>query len=132
MISSRSHKHSLEQRSTRRNKKSVQEVSKQEPGSGRYSKTDMRYWERSIFQPIYMRAGHARRVSDWAANIQHLGRRETFSLDTPNKAGAAARAKEIYLSLKSTGWDATLAKFKPKTIIARKAVSTVGEFLGEV
>jgi len=27
-------------------------VSKQERANRRYSKTDMRYWEKSIFQPI--------------------------------------------------------------------------------
>ena len=31
--------------------------------------------------------------------IAHQGRRETFPLATPNKAVAAARAREIYLSL---------------------------------
>jgi len=44
--------HSLEQKSTSRNRKSVQEMSKQERANRRYSKTDMRYWEKSIFQPI--------------------------------------------------------------------------------
>jgi hypothetical protein len=31
--------------------------------------------------------------------IAHKGRRETFLLGTPNKAAAAARARDIYLSL---------------------------------
>jgi integrase len=48
-----------------------------------------------------------------------------------NKAKAAARAKEIYLSLKSAGWDVTLAKFKPKGG-AGTPVVTVGEFVEEV
>jgi Phage integrase family len=126
----RPHTKSSEHKTARLNQKSVQEVSKQRQGNGRYAKTDVRYWEKSIFQPTYTHDGAVRKVGEWAAKIQHLGRRETFPLVNANKARAAARAKEIYLSLRSAGWDATLAKFKPKA--APTAVSTVGEFLEEV
>ena len=120
---------------TRPNKKSVQEVSKQKAGrvsAGRHAKTDVRYWDKAIFQPTYTRDGETRMVGEWAAKIQHLGRRETFALGGANKAAAAARAKEIYLSLQSAGWDATLAKFKPKTDGASRSVVTVREFIAEV
>ena len=122
---------SSEQKNARLNRKSVQEVSKPNGHtSGRHSRTDLRYWEKAIFRPTYTRNGQLRKVGEWAAKIQHLGRRETFSLGGANKTSAAGRAKEIYLTLKSAGWDATLAKFKPK--VAPTAVSTVGEFLEEV
>jgi integrase len=101
-------------------------------GNGRHPKTDLRYWERAIFQPTYTRYGQVWKVGEWAAKIQHLGRRETFSLGSVNKASAAARAKQIYLSLQAAGWDATLAKFKPKAGNAGKAVTTIGEFVEEV
>jgi integrase len=128
-----SRQHRSEQESTSLNRKSVQEVSKQQlVGNGRHSKTDLRYWERAIFQPTYTRYGQVRKVGEWAAKIQHLGRRETFSLGSANKARAASRAKEIYLSLQGAGWDATLAKFKPKAGIAARTVTTVGEFVEEV
>src|SRR5262245_23394943 len=99
MGSSRFDKHSLEQKNTRRSKTSVQEGSKQKAQTGRHSRTDLRYWEKSIFRPTYTRDGIAWRVGGWAVKIQHLGRRETFCLGSANKASAAARAKEIYLSL---------------------------------
>ena len=122
---------SSEQESTRLSEKSVQEVSKQrrEP-NGRYPKTDVRYWQQVIFQPAYTQNGRVRKVGHWAAKIQHLGRRETFSLVKANKTNAASRAKEIYLSLRSAGWEATLAKFKPE--MAPKSVSTVGDLLSEL
>jgi integrase len=124
---------SSEQKNTHLNARSVQEVSKPNGhASGRHPKTDVRYWEAAIFQPTYKWDGEVRRVGEWAAKIQHLGRRETFSLGGANKASAAARAKEIYLSLRAIGWDATIAKFKPKAGSAGKAVATVGEFLEEV
>ncbi len=127
----RRHPSSSEHKTASLNPKSVQEVSKKNGyTSGRHSKTDLRYWDKAIFQPTYTCNGHVRKVGEWAAKIQHLGRRETFPLVNANKARAAARAKEIYLSLRSAGWDATLAKFKPKA--APTAVSTVGEFLEEV
>ena len=122
-----------EQKNANLNTKSVQEVSKLSGhASGRHSRTDLRYWEQAIFQPTYTRNGQVRKVGEWAAKIQHLGRREAFSLGSANKTSAAARAKEIYLSLRSAGWDETVAKFKPKAGAARNAVSTVGDFLEEV
>ncbi len=126
---------SSELNNPRLNMKSVQEVSKQKSGrgaTGRHAKTDVRYWDKAIFQPTYTRDGESRIVGEWAAKIQHLGRREAFSLGGANKAAAASRAKEIYLSLQSAGWDATLAKFKPKADGASRSVATVGEFLAEV
>lgn len=62
--------------------------------------------------------------------MQWRGRRELFNLRTPNKAAAAAKAREIYAMLVRAGWDATLAKFKPE--MQRRAVSTVGDFLAEL
>ncbi len=107
------------------NKKSGQEVAKQS-----FGKSDARYWHDVIFKPIYTRDGKTRFVEDWAARIQWRGRRELFNLQTPNKTAAAANAKDIYTMLVGAGWDATLEKFKPG--MARKSVSTVGDFLTEL
>ena len=124
---------SSEQDNTSQNIKSVQEVSKQNTKSaGRYAKTDVRYWEKAIFQPTYTRDGKTRIVGEWAAKIQHLGQRETFSLGSANKTASASRAKEIYLSLQSGGWGATLGKYKPKAEIKNRSVATISEFLAEV
>src|SRR4030095_14922945 len=104
----------------RRNKKSVQEVSKQlnkssapADGSSQFSKTGVRYWTGKVFQQSYTRNGETRFVEDWAVKVQWRGRRETFNLKTPNKAAAATKAKDIYTMLVGAGWDATLEKFKP-------------------
>lgn len=126
---------SLELNNSGLNMKSVQEVSKQhgkKEGTRRHAKSDVRYWDRAIFQSTYTRGGQTRIVGEWAAKVQHLGRRETFALDSANKTAAASRAKEIYLSLQSAGWDATLAKFKPKADGGSRSVATVGEFVAEV
>jgi hypothetical protein len=36
---------------------------------------------------------------------KHYGRRERFPLYTPNKAAAAAKARDIYLFLAANGWE---------------------------
>jgi integrase len=119
------------------NSKSVQEVSKQPNnaatranGYGRLSKTDLRYWNTKVFQPSYTHNGETRFVKDWAVKIQWRGHRETFNLKTPNKGAAAAKARDIYTMLIGAGWPAALEKFKPE--MARKSVSTVGDFLNEL
>ena len=108
--------------------KSGQEVAKQ--SNGFFSKTDVRYWRDAIFKPTYKRNGQILEIEDWSARIQWRGRRETFNLKMPNKAAAAAKAKEIYTLLVGAGSDAALEKFKPE--MARKSVSTVDDFLTEV
>lgn len=110
---------------SRRLDKSGQEVAKQQ-----FGKTDTRYWHQSIFKPTYTRAGQRVSVEDWAARIQWRGRRELFNLQTPNKAAAAAKARDIYTMLVGAGWDATLAKHKSE--MQPKSVSTVGDFLTEL
>jgi hypothetical protein len=108
------------------NQKSVQEVSKH------HGKTDMRYWQSKLFKPWYTRNGEKRELDQYAVKIQLKSLRETFNLGTPNKAAAAAKAREIYVYLTANGWDATLAKFKPKSHVLLKTHATVGDFLGEL
>ncbi len=92
------------------------------------SKTDVKYWQRTVVRPSYISDGKKRQVDDWSVKIQHAGRRETFSLGTPNKTAAAAKAKDIYLCLLGKGWDAARAQFKKKGP-AKGSVVTVGEFI---
>ena len=54
-----------------------------------------------------------------------------FTEDFRSRAGEAVKARNIYLSLASAGWEATLAKFKPDPF-RRAEVCTVGEFLTDV
>ncbi len=100
---------------------------------GHFAKTDIRYWQRTVFRQTYTRNGKTLVTKNWAMKIAHDGRRETFPLGTPNKAAAAARARDIYLSLVANGWDATLAKFKKLKAAARalnvEQPCTIGEFL---
>jgi hypothetical protein len=115
-----------EQKSTLENQKSVQETSK------RHGKTDVRYWTARLFKPWYTRDGQRFELDTYAIKIQLRGRRETFNLGTPNKAAAAAWARDIYCYLSANGWEATRAKFKPESEVALKTGLTVGQFLEEL
>jgi integrase len=96
---------------------------------GHYGKTDIRYWQTAVFRQKYGRNGVAHQTSEWAIKIQHAGRREAFPLETANRAAAGAKARNIYLSPRANGWEATLAKFKSKANNQPKTAATVGEFL---
>ena len=102
-----------------------------------FSKTDISFWQNAVFRQPYTVGRQRRLTKEWYARMQYDGRREFFPLQTPNKAAAAARARDIYLYLVSHGWDPTLAKYKPKRF-ERQATSekqspcTVGTFLEEV
>ncbi len=119
----------LEQEQTRQSIESVQEVSKRNP---RLPKSDVRYWQQSIFRPSYGPKGKRRQVGHWAVKIQFAGRRETISLGTANKIAAAVKARDVHNTVHSSGWDTTLLKYKPKSRWTNSAVSTVGEFLDAV
>ena len=98
------------------------------PKTAAFGKTDVRFWREKIFR--------RKRGSDedlnWTVQIQHLGRREQFPLGTPNKAAAAAKARDIYLSLRGQGWEKTLETHKPKPEEPKPGKSTVGDLIREV
>jgi hypothetical protein len=98
------------------------------------SKTDLRFWKKKIFKPEYRRSdGTRRRSTNYAVEISFRGRRLKWSLETPNQEAAAARAKEIYIFVQANGWDATLARYRPKKEPpATRPDITIDEFLGEV
>src|SRR5262245_23962405 len=64
--------------------------------------------------------------------IQYGGRRERFSLRTPFKAAAAARARDTYQTLVVKGWDEAIREWKPQSRPVPRDASTVGDFLGEL
>lgn len=61
----------------------------------------------------------------------HLNREGWFNLKTANQAAAAIKARDIYLSLISAGWDETMDKFKPAAE-SKAEYCTVGEFVADV
>ncbi len=98
----------------------------------RAAKTHQDYWKPRIKQRSF-RDGRGVLVTppEYSVRMFHLGREAWFNLDTANQATAAVKARGIYLSLVSAGWDVTLAKYKPSTM-AKADICTVGAFLADV
>jgi hypothetical protein len=86
----------------------------------RKTKTHLAYWEKRIFT---RRAG-----GNWWMLVQHDGRRTKLSLDTPVKAAAAAKARDVYLSILANGWDETLRARRPERPLKNDV--TLGDFPG--
>lgn len=80
-----------------------------------HPKTDLRHWKDRLIRRSYVKEGKTYQDPFFSVQIQFLGRREQFVLDTPNKDKAGEKARDAYLSLLANGWEATLAKFKPPT-----------------
>src|SRR5207249_4057746 len=100
-----------------------------------YPKTHVNYWKARLEHRTYTRDGKTHEVPEWSVRIHFGGARKSFDLETGNKEEAAAKARDIYLSLIAKGWTATLADLKPKVtqpIESAVGDATVGEFLAEV
>lgn len=131
---------------TRDDRKSVQEVSKRVDAprpaeacaprrvgfrSGPVSKTHVNYWKKHLLRNSFTRDGELHEVAEFCVKIQHLGRRQTFSLGTDHRETAATKAREIYLTIIAKGWDAAQTLFNPGMLV-RKDDPTLGEFFAEV
>lgn len=67
-----------------------------------------------------------------AGDAQFLKRRKQFPLGTPIKAAAAAKARDIYLSLQASGWEATFVRYKAKPEEPKPENSMVGDLIRAV
>ena len=98
-----------------------------------FAKTDIRYWRDKVFLPQYTRNGERHTSRHYSIRIRYKGERESFSLYTPNQVAAAAKARDIYLTLTTQGWAAARARFKAEGAPAKAADNlTVGEFLERI
>jgi hypothetical protein len=100
-----------------------------------FPKTDIRFWQGAVFRQPYTVDGQRRLTKEWYSRVQFQGERQFFPLGTPNKAAAAARARDIYLSLIANGWENTLRRFRPSSVASEKSNSkggTLGDFLQEL
>lgn len=100
---------------------------KRESSSSRPSRASMAYWRDRVYLPS---SGSGGQCPNYGARIAYQGKRVFFSLDTPNKDAAAARAVTIFKFLTSHGWEETLFKYKPhKVTNPRRLPDTVGALI---
>src|ERR1041384_2100357 len=102
--------------------KRTSEAKVETPGAT-YPKTDVRYWRDKL----------SRRTNDeWNCRIGFGKRQDRWPLRTANKEQAALKARDIWLSLQTHGFEKTEAKFKPWTIAPPQSsvkTITVGEYI---
>ncbi len=110
-------------------------IAKEREAKRSYPKTHANYWKARLEHRTYTRDGKTYEVPEWSVRIHFGGNRKSFNLETGSKEEAAAKARDIYLSLIAKGWSATLADLNPKAVQAIEVVAgeaTIGEFLAEV
>jgi integrase len=117
-----------------RNLQNVQEVSKQKKSAkkSKWPKTDSRHWQGRLFKNTFTREGVRQETADWCVKIGHLGRRETFNLDTPNSEAAATRALKIYRTIIGAGWEAAITEHKPQAAQKQPIPATLGAWVEAV
>lgn len=110
-----------------------QTVAQSKPHKVRHvGKSHADYWKPRLTKRSYLdREGRVTEIPEWQIRVAHLGRREWFNTGTPNKDAAADKARKIYLSLISKGWQTTIHEFKPDMQVSKDGC-TVGEFLDQV
>src|SRR5512142_99623 len=69
------------------------------------SKQEVAYWRKRVFKGHYTYQGRRCQVRNWSVKIQHMGRRQTFSLRSSRRIQAAAEARELYRVLVTQGWE---------------------------
>ena len=91
-------------------------IAKEHEAKRSYPKTHANYWKARLEHRTYTRDGKTYEVPEWSVRIHFGGNRKSFDLETGSKEEAAAKARDIYLSLIAKGWSATLADLKPNAV----------------
>ena len=90
--------------------------------AAKFAKTEARYWRSKLFK----------RTNDfYHVQIGYAGVQERWPLNTANAEEAAAKARNIFISLRTVGRDETRKKFKTWTAEPEQAPApvTVGEYI---
>ena len=98
---------------------------------GGLSKTHRDYWIQRIFKPTYSRHGATVAGRNWCVEIQHRGKRQRWSLGTPNKGRRPTASATFTYPSRPGGWGGAFAEYRPK-MAARKPNATVRDLLTEI
>jgi DNA-binding NarL/FixJ family response regulator len=66
-------------------------------------------WTRRVFHNSYTYQGRLVKVKGWSVKIQYRRRRQTFTLQSEDRAGAGREAAELYQRLLAQGWSSVMA-----------------------
>jgi len=96
--------------------------------------TPVRYWLERVYHRRFRRNGVEVVKPNYYVQIQHKGERQRFHLHHPNKAVAAARARDIYKALLTGGWAALTGReengaWNGPVAASIRTKTTVGELI---
>jgi hypothetical protein len=96
----------------------------------RAAKTHQDYWKPRIKHRTF-RDGRGTIVAapEYSVRMFHLGRESWFNLETANQSTAVIKARDIYVSLVSVGWDATLIVSLASPHVTPATSRDVGHFM---
>ncbi len=120
-----------QQRTVRNNKNRTETGQSATTVKGKLPKTHQDYWYSRLRKRSYLAPDGKTQIKIpvWQVRLFHSNKEGWFNLHTANQGAAAKKARDIYVSLKANGWDATLAKYKPESDVAPRFDLTVGEYL---
>jgi hypothetical protein len=95
-------------------------------GKSRLSKDHQDFWLGKLKKRTYTSRGDIVAIPEWQVRMFLAGREDWFNLGTTNRAAASVKARNIWLHLRGYGWEATLARFKPRPML--KQTLTLQEF----
>jgi len=93
---------------TIRQKKTNKDTKKGTRGGHGFSRDQVEFWKSRI---------RPRTTGDLQVRIKRAGKEAWFNLETQNQNTAARKARDIWLYLVAKGWDETLKKFKPASVL---------------
>jgi hypothetical protein len=82
------------------------------PKKARLSKDHQDFWLRKLKKRSYFANGKRVEIPEWQVRLFFERREDWFNLGTTNRAAASIKARDIWLHLRTHGWETTLARFK--------------------
>lgn len=100
---------------------------KAENKAERAAKSSLEYWKGAVTS----RTIRGKPTAELYVRFREGGRDCWVCLNTPNKATAANKARDLWLNVKAKGLDIAVAEFRPKSAPRALRSATVGELIAE-
>jgi DNA-binding NarL/FixJ family response regulator len=76
------------------------------------------HWKRRLIRRKYLEAVRSSAGTEFCARIEHAGQYSYFPLGTADQSGAAARALEIFQTIRARGWKTACELFEREITVA--------------
>jgi integrase len=101
------------------------DLARAEEKADRAAKSSVEYWKGAVTS----RTIRGKPTAELYARFREGGRDCWVCLNTPNKATAATKARDLWLNVKAKGLDVAVAEFRPKSAPRAARAATVGNLI---